>query len=255
MVVKGKEEAVWSSAGLKISLKSESKNWLEEGGGMCVKTHCISEQVACEKPAVTGSLLCRVPPRALGQSSLRTLFRFSGVCLACGSPSRSHLAFVCLAVQEILCFYFVFFFLHAISSYCTGAEVQRVQFPTAALRSCRATWCLSGHTKTQRQWTQRLIWWIQTHLCVLGHKCGWNVFVLFILCLGTKVLFWKNVDIFQGPVHTLLLSLLSRCLRTANQQLSADTERKNERMKEERLRERKNERAIKERLRGKERQS
>lgn len=77
---------------------------------MCVKTHCISEQVACEKPAVTGSLLCRVPPRALGQSSLRTLFRFSGVCLACGSPSRSHLAFVCLAVQEILCFYFVFFF-------------------------------------------------------------------------------------------------------------------------------------------------
>lgn len=76
---------------------------------MCVKTHCISEQVACEKPAVTGSLLCRVPPRALGQSSLRTLFRFSGVCLPSESPSRSHLAFVFPAVQEILCFYFGFF--------------------------------------------------------------------------------------------------------------------------------------------------
>lgn len=37
-------------------------------------------------------------------------------------------AFVCQAVQEILCFYFLFF-LHAISSHCTCKEVQRVQFP------------------------------------------------------------------------------------------------------------------------------
>ena len=184
MVVRGKEEAVWSSAGLKISLKSESKNWLEEGGGMCDKTHCISEQVACEKPAVTGSLLCRGAPHTLGQSSLRTLFRFSGVCLASGSPSRSHLAFVCPAVQEILCFYFRFFSArYILVLYRRGSSMGPVPNRSAVElpRYVMFVWPSSQHTKTQRQWTQRLIWWIQTHLCVLGHKCGWNVFCFCFL--------------------------------------------------------------------------
>lgn len=61
----GKEDVVWCSIELKIStpkLKSLSLRIDFRGGGMCVKTQCMSEQVVCEKREETGSLLCRAAP-------------------------------------------------------------------------------------------------------------------------------------------------------------------------------------------------
>lgn len=88
----------------------------------------IWKKVVCEKRGVTGSFYYGVALHLCVQSSLSSLFRFYWICFALTLTLLSHLQFVCQGLQEIVLL-FSFLFLHAISSYCTCAEVQWVQFP------------------------------------------------------------------------------------------------------------------------------
>lgn len=98
MVVKGRKTV----CGFK-SLRTDFR-----GGGMCVKTRCMSEQVVWEKRGVTGNLLCCASPHTLVQSSLSTLFRFSWVCFAFLSPSLILLLFA--RARRRFCVFIVYYF-------------------------------------------------------------------------------------------------------------------------------------------------